>query len=513
MNGISPVAEFVGRSKIYTAYEPITAENVKAALNDALPFHMENARQMDYLYWYRRGAMPVLNKTKEVRPEINHKVRVNHAARLVSFKNGYFMSKPASYITRRNDDEINKKVAELNEYLYNSGKHHVDTLLVDSFHTMGLGNCYITPNEAEEENRPVVCHYLDPRSSFVVYSLRPGNEPVFGVSMVRIGKDLFFDVFTNTNLYRLRGPATAQDTTVDPNDVGLAVELLSEEANLVGDVPIIEYQYNSSRMACFETGIDLIDSINAIESLREDSVDQAVQQLCVAVNCQFDENETANSIREKGMVCLAGQNGEKPDFKILDSYVDQSQTQVTIENLTNRLDDICGIPSAARSTGSTSDNVGAVYLRSGWSLADTDCRNTEEFFMESNARFDRIFIKVLKERKGFTLNTADFQLCFPRNDVSNMLIKTQVAINLKSLGFSPELALERSGLSTDPVTDVEQSRTYMDAIWNPVVPDTNTVGGDAPVEQPGAGNPGGNPDQAEGGDNNKGDHWVSGYFR
>ena len=38
---------------------------------------------------------------------------------------------------------------------------------------------------------------------------------------------------------------------------------------------------------------------------------------------------------------------------------------------------------------------------------------------------------------------------------------------MKLLGLSPEIAFERSGLSNDPVSDVEKSRKYIDMMWQP----------------------------------------------
>ena len=39
-------------------------------------------------------------------------------------------------------------------------------------------------------------------------------------------------------------------------------------------------------------------------------------------------------------------------------------------------------------------------------------------------------------------------------------------MNLKELGFSPELAFAKSGVSNDPVADVENSKSYIKAKWD-----------------------------------------------
>ena len=126
--------------------------------------------------------------------------------------------------------------------------------------------------------------------------------------------------------------------------------------------------------------------------------------------------------------------------------------------------DIAGIPFTAMMS-SSSDNVGATYLRQGWASADTYARNTEDLFKESNRRFDRIFLKILRLKNMSTLEPSDIELQFTRGEMDNLLVKTQGALNLKQLGLSPEIVLSRSGVSYDPVGDVAKSKKYIDAAF------------------------------------------------
>ena len=134
-----------------------------------------------------------------------------------------------------------------------------------------------------------------------------------------------------------------------------------------------------------------------------------------------------------------------------------------------------GVPSSVRDGGSTSDNVGAVYLRSGWAMADTDARNTEDNFKRANRLFDRIFTKVVAEKTKawIAVDPSDIELNFARNSMQNMLVKTQSALNMKQLGLAPQIVLERSGLSNDPLTDIEVSAEYIKDAWAVAKPVTN----------------------------------------
>ena len=146
--------------------------------------------------------------------------------------------------------------------------------------------------------------------------------------------------------------------------------------------------------------------------------------------------------------------------------LDQTQTQTTLDDLYEQMLEKCGVPSSVRDGGSTSDNVGAVYLRSGWAAADTDARNTEDLYRTSNKLFDDVFLRVLK-RRGLIgdIDISDFDVTFIRNSMNNLLVKTQAALNMKQLGLAPEIALAKSGLSNDPISDVEASKKYIKAMW------------------------------------------------
>ena len=204
-------------------------------------------------------------------------------------------------------------------------------------------------------------------------------------------------------------------------------------------------------------------------------MEQTVQNLMVMYNCELPEGETANTIRESGLIVLTSTSDNKADVKLMSESLDQTQTQTTLDDLYEQMLEKCGVPSSVRDGGSTSDNVGAVYLRSGWAMADTDARNTEDLYRASNKLFDDIFLRVLK-RRGLVspdLDIADFDVTFIRNSLNNLLVKTQAALNMKTLGFSPELAFAKSGLSNDPISDVESSQKYIDMMW--VAPNVSVV--------------------------------------
>ena len=93
--------DMFGRLDIYATVDEITEDNVKEELNSALVYHVQNMLQEEFLYWYRRGVQPILRRTKDIREDILNIVQENHADEFTAFKNGYFLTQPCSYVSRR----------------------------------------------------------------------------------------------------------------------------------------------------------------------------------------------------------------------------------------------------------------------------------------------------------------------------------------------------------------------------------------------------------------------------
>ena len=452
-----------GRLDIYASFDEITPDNVVSELNSALVYHVQNLLQENYLYWYRRNVQPILGRKKEVRPEILYKVQENHADEIVTFKNGWFLQSPAFFVSRRKG--VQSKVNKLNEYLYRSGKQQADNEIANWFHTVGKAALYVQPND--DTDVPFLAYALDPRSAFVVYSMRPGNEPMMGVNFVVADEKAKFDVYTKDYVFHLSGTTTGKmmTTQIAGDFIASASVIDSIEPNVLGYIPIIEYRYNDINMGAFEAVLPILDSINAVQSNRLEGIEGFIQSLAVAVNCRFDDDTTANDIRKAGMIVLKSVGENKADFKILSEQLDQQQTQVLVDYLYEQVLRICAMPAQTKGTRSTSDTGAAVLARDGWFQAAAAARNTEDLFKKSNRQFERIIVDILRRKNLLDISLNDFDLEISREETANIQSKAQAFQTLMAAGFHPELAAKKSGVSNDPAADIKMSDAYLKMIW------------------------------------------------
>lgn len=91
---VEPYLHLNGRRMILTDETEVNIGNVVQILRKALPYHWKNRSEISYLWSYYKGRQPILNRVKEVRPEITNKIVENRANEIVSFKSGYLMGEP-----------------------------------------------------------------------------------------------------------------------------------------------------------------------------------------------------------------------------------------------------------------------------------------------------------------------------------------------------------------------------------------------------------------------------------
>lgn len=429
--------QLFGRTQIYTDVPLITAENVVPVLERALLVHAQNQNEIEYLWNYYRGKTPILDKKKEVRESINHKINVNRANEAVTFKRGYGFGEPIQYIRRGSDDSQSDEVQTLNEYMFLAGKHAKDSELAEWMYVCGLGMRMSLPGNDEDE--PLRVYTLDPRYSFVVRYNGLGEPVVMGVkTIVKEDKQPVHSVYTRDMYYEIE------------NGV-----ITKSEPHVLGDVPIFEYPANKARLGCFEIALPLLDALNEVESNRLDDVEQFVNSFLALLGGTIDD-ETAKKLNEYKMLCLP----EGVDAKYLSVALHQSDVQILSDNLYDAFLTICGIPN--RNGGSsTSDTGAAVVFRDGWQMAESHMKSTELEFKESEKRFLKLSLRILKDMVGLDLALKNIEIKFSRRNYDNLQTKSQVLVSmLNNPKIHPELAFIHSGLFLDPESAYLQSKTW-----------------------------------------------------
>jgi SPP1 family phage portal protein len=438
-----------GRRPILTDVPEITDANVVDVIEKAMGNHEMNRADIQYLWDYYRGKQPILYRTKAVRPEICNKIVENRANEIVSFKVGYLCGEPIQYIGRSGEESVSKGIAQLNEMMFSENKATQDKEVVEWQMIAGTAFRLVLPDDmVDEDDAPFEMFTLDPRDSFVIYSVEVGKKSMLGVKYYtddQGGK--IFSVYSDKKYWKIKDG-----------------KIIESKAHALNTIPIFEYPANNARLGAFEIVLHLLDELNNIASNRMDGIEQFVQAFIKFINCDITEEEYKKFL-ELGAIKVKSHEGMSADVDMVSNELNQGQTQVTKDDVYQAILTICGIPN--RNGGSsTSDTGSAVLLRDGWSLAEARAKDSELMFKKSEQNMLKLILKICRDSEGTptevsNLRLKDISLKFTRRNYEAIQSKSQVLVSmLQQPKIHPRLAFESSGLFIDPESAYSLSMKY-----------------------------------------------------
>lgn len=432
---VEPYLHLNGRRMILTDETEVNIGNVVQILRKALPYHWKNRSEISYLWSYYKGRQPILNRVKEVRPEITNKIVENRANEIVSFKSGYLMGEPLQYVSRGNAENIADAINQLNEFVFAEEKPAKDKELADWFHICGTSFRMVLPDEmaGEDDESPFEIYTLDPRNTFVVYNNGLGNKPILGVKyVVDENGVVHYSCYSDHEYFEI-----------------VESKVVSYDTHILGEIPIIEYPLNMARIGAFELVIPLLDAINLTDSNRLDGVEQFIQALMLFHNVDIS-SEDFDELRERGAIKFKDIDPQlKAEINYLVSNLNQGETQTLVDHMYQTVLTICGMPN--RNGGSsTSDTGSAVIMRDGWSAAEARAKDSELMFKKSERIFLKVVLNICRTLADMDLKICNVEIRFTRRNYENILQKAQVLdLMLKNNKIHPRLAFEHCGLFVD----------------------------------------------------------------
>lgn len=437
-----------GRMVLYTNETKIDESNILKDLNKRLSDHTQNAREVDYLFNYYTGNQPVLYRSKRVRPEINNKIVQNIAFYIVETKTSDIAGEPIQYVLRGTQEQKSQEIADLNNIMDAEDKSYYDICLARWRSICGTAYRYVGNNEHESllDETDFYMNVYDPRDTGVVYYSDDTTAYSFHKTEDADGH-VIYTLYTNTQWFKVRDAKIVESGT-----------------NGFRGNPIIEYPNNENRLSDIEITISLSDAINEMASNRQDGIAQFVQAFVKFVNCEIDA-EKFDQLRQRGAFIVKSNNGDnKADVDIMSSELNQSESQVAMDDLFNKLLTIQGLASRSSDTG-LNTTKGAVELRNGHYDSEKRAELSEPVFKRAEKQFLRLILNRLRVLKGFTLGLSDIEVKISRSKMDNMLTKAETLQILLACGINSERAIKSVGFFADPEIVAIESRDRMNYLY------------------------------------------------
>lgn len=437
-----------GRKIAYTNAEEINSGNVVKVIGNCIGTFNFNKTIIKYLWNYYKGDQPVLYRKKTTNGDIKNVVVENHAYEIVQFKVGQTYGEPVQFISRVDDDRVNKAVDMLNDYMADANKQEKDIKAGEWQSATGTSFKAIIPKKGEI---PFIITAPTPLNTFMIYNENT-EEPVLAVQEL---KD------EDGRWYKLAFSDTMSFKIMDGN-------VVETKLHTYGSIPIVEFPNNHERISDIELVIGLFDAINNMQSNRMDSIQQFVEYWVKFVNCEID-TETFEKMKESHALVVKSINKDnKSDVDIMTQELNQTQCQVAKEDLLDNAQAILAIPNR-ESQNSGGDTQGAVSLRAGWDFSKARAKQKDPIVKSAEKRLAMVALSVLRiSGNDLKLSKRDFDVQISHSPLDNLYTKTQALAQMLQSGVNPRVAVATCGLWGDAEKVYLQSLPYFDALYKTI---------------------------------------------
>ena len=448
-----PLQEIVrgeyGRKVAYTDVEKITVENVVKVIGDCIGVFNYNKPIIRYLWRYYKGDQPVLYRTKVTNEDITNKVLENHAYEIVQFKVGQTYGEPIQFISRKDNEKINKSVDELNDYLVDACKQEKD--IKGGEWQSAVGTSFKAIQRVKGGDIPFRIVTPSPMNTFVIYN-RSTEEPLLAVQELKDEDGrIYMMAFSDTMSFKI----------VDS-------KVVESKLHIYGGIPIVEYPNNHERISDIELVISILDAINTMQSNRMDGIEQFVQSWIKFVNCEVDEEEFKKMKMARALVVKSINKDNKSDVDVMTQELNQTQCQVAKDDLWDNALTILAIPSKQENS-SGGDRAGATYLRNGWDHSKTRAQIKDPIVKTAEKRLAKIILNVLRvDGYDLGITSRDFDVQINHSPQDNMYSKSQTLQLLLQSGIHPLVAIKTVGLWGDAEKTFILSQPYLQNLWKTI---------------------------------------------
>lgn len=436
-----------GRKIAYTDVETITQDNIVKVIGQCVGVFYFNKMAIEYLWNYYKGDQPIRYRVKISNEDIINKICENHSYEWVQFKVAQTYGEPVQYISRKDDDETNNAVDELNDYLVDANKQEKD---IEAGEWQSATGTSFKAVQFANGDIPFRIVAPSPMNTFIIYN-RSTREPILAVQELKdIEGNWYKQCYTDSYECKIVN-SKVQDWKL----------------HAFGSIPIVEYPNNPSRLSDIELVIDIMDAVNNMQSNRMDGIEQFVQAWIKFVNCKIDEEEFKKMKINHALVVKSINKDNKSDVDVMTQELNQTQCQVAKEDLIDNALSILAIPNKQSNTGG--DTQGAVQLRNGWDFSKSRAKLKDPLVKTAEKRLAKLVLNVIRIKDhDLGLSMRDFEVQINHSPQDNMYTKAQTLYQLLQAGIHPLVAVKTVGLWGDAEKTYLVSKPYFDVLWKTI---------------------------------------------
>lgn len=442
----------IGRRILFTDEKFITNKNVVKVLSDAMSDFEANALDCEKLLNVEAGNMP-LEREKLVRPDIDVQTVDPIANEIATFKISYHFGIPFTFVQRGSHDSGSQAetdaIALLNECYSAENLGRKQTELGRFVEICGIGYSFIDIKTNWVDGDSFFQYeVLDPRYAFVIYSsVYSDHRPMLGVTFRqdKMGNK-YYTCFSADKRFEVQNSVVVNGEETSDE---WYITSRSGERNLLGVIPIIEWERNADRMGVFEREIPEMNRLNLMASDIGNDIDSEAQLIWHTNDVDFpdivdaDGNPTGEKQTPKSndwVQTRTTRDGKQPFIKPLTTNYNYEGLLNNYQSARALILQRCYTPQRDTTSGGSSGT--AMSDATGWSAAE-QVANAQQLYMESSKMQEvRVALQAIKKNPNtpadsplLKLRYMDVKPNILRMKSYEMSVKTTALANLLSHGI------------------------------------------------------------------------------
>jgi SPP1 family phage portal protein len=346
---------------------------------------------------YYDGQHEILNRKNLDSSKPNNKVVLDLPAYTVDVRTGYFSGEPIVFTS---ENEAQHKA--IRDIIDNNDFQYLNTELDVMSSIYGHAFMIVYLNEDGD----IKLGIDDPYNTLVIHDTTIARNVMgairyFEYSDVVTGDDMIkITLYTKHNIYELEGPL---DSPV----------VISEQINIFGEIPVIEFMENTNRCGSFEKQISIVDAMESILSSTINEIeyfDNAYLHLKGVVDNlnELDnfEGDPFEDMKNNRTLITLGEG----DAKFLTKDINDTYIEHTLERLKDDYHKLCKTPALNEENFG---NASGVSLKYKLFNLEKDVSRKESQWRKSLQHMLKL-ITVYHNLKAMNFNAKDIKITFVR---------------------------------------------------------------------------------------------------
>ena len=346
---------------------------------------------------YYDGDHEILNRKNPDSSKPNNKVVLDLPAYTVDVRTGYFSGEPIVFTSENEKQhELIRKIIEDNDFQYLNTELDV----MSSIYGHAFMIVYI------DEEGDIRLGIDDPYNTLVIHDTTiernvMGAIRYFEFKDVVTNDDMIkITLYTKHTIYELEGPLNSP-------------VIVSEQQNIFGEIPVIEFMENSNRRGSFEKQISIVDAMESILSSTINEIeyfDNAYLHLKGVVDNlneldNFDGDPFEDMKNNRTLITLGD-----GDAKFLTKDINDTYIEHTLERLKDDYHKLCKTPALNEESFG---NASGVSLKYKLFNLEKDVSRKESQWRKSLQKMLKI-ITVYHNIKAMNFDYRDIRVTFVR---------------------------------------------------------------------------------------------------